>query len=240
MTRGVKVHWSSRERGDGNAIENGDFDFRASTIPTIGSFAAIAAAAATLLYGIAQVLQVVKVLRSPVDGILIFSFSLAIVVPFIIAMLALHHTAPREKKFWSGAALIFTIMYGTYVTLNYVVQLATVTPAALHGTLDQIRILDQTPHSLFWDMDALGYICMGFATLFGSFVFKVRGIERWPKRFFIANAIMTPIIAVVYFYPIFSVPLLIIGSPWIVTAAGSMFCLSLYFGEMRRTLQSSK
>jgi hypothetical protein len=27
------------------------------------------------------------------------------------------------------------------------------------------RILDQTPHSLFWDIDELGYIFMGLATL---------------------------------------------------------------------------
>jgi hypothetical protein len=72
---------------------------------------------------------------------------------------------------------------------------------------------------------------MGLATLFGSFVFRKQGIEKWAKCFFIANTVMTPVIAVVYFYPTFSIPLLMIGSPWIVTAAGSMFCLSLYFRD---------
>jgi hypothetical protein len=129
-----------------------------------------------------------------------------------------------RKEFRSSAALLFTIMYGTYVTLNYTVQLATVIPAARRGTLDQIRILDQTPHSLFWDVDALGYICM-----FGSFVFSTHGVEKWAKGFFLANALMTPIIATVYFYPTFSIPLLVLGSPWIVTAAGSMLCLAINF-----------
>jgi hypothetical protein len=91
----------------------------------------------------------------------------------------------------------------------------------------KIRILDQTPHSLFWDVDALGYICMGLATLFGSFVFSTHGVEKWAKGFFLAN--VTPIIATVYFYPTFSIPLLVLGSPWIVTAAGSMLCLAIYF-----------
>ena len=194
----------------------------------IGFVAAMAAFTAIVLYGIAQVLQVVNVLRPPLDGILVYGFSLAIVVPFVIAMLAFHYATPNETKFWSNAALIFTIMYGTYVTLNYAVQLATVIPAALHGTLEQIRILDQSPHSLFWDVDALGYICMGLSTLFGSFAFRKQGIEKWAKGFFIANAVMTPVIAVVYFYPNFSISLLIVGSPWIVTSAGSMLCLAFY------------
>jgi hypothetical protein len=141
----------------------------------------------------------------------------------------LHHDAPARRKFWSSAALIFTIMYATYVSLNYTVQLATVIPAALQGRLDQFRILDQTPHSLFWDADALGYISMGFATLFGSFVFGSAGIERWAKGFFLGNAFMTPVIAVVYFHPTFSIALLLLASPWIVTAAGSMLCLAFYF-----------
>jgi len=205
------------------------------SIPKIGFFAALAAFVATTLYGLAQLLQIANALRPPLDGIFIFGFSLCIAGPFMIAVLALHHIAPAGKKFWSAAALIFTIMYGTYVALNYTVQLATVIPAARRGTLGEIHILDQTPHSLFWDVDALGYICMGFATLFGSFVFSTRGVEKWVKGFFLANALMTPIVALVYFYPTFSVPLLLLGSPWIVTAAGSMLCLAIYFrtGSLR-------
>jgi hypothetical protein len=195
----------------------------------VGFFAALAAFVATVLYGVAQLLQIIDALRPPLDGIFIFAFSLCIAGPFIIAMLALHHVAPAGRRFYSGAALMFAVMYSTYVTLNYVVQLATVIPAERRGTLDQVRLLDQTPHSLFWDVDALGYICMGFATLFGSFVFDTHGAEKWAKGFFLANALMTPIVAIVYFYPTFSVPLLVLGSPWIVTASGSMLCLALYF-----------
>jgi hypothetical protein len=206
-----------------------------SDIPKIGFFAAMTAFAAVVLFGVSQVLQIMGVLRPPLDGVLLYSFSLCIVVPFIIAMLAFHYVTSIERKFWSNAALIFAVMYGTYVSLNYAVQLATVIPAAVQGKLYQVRILDQTPHSLFWDVDALGYICMGFATLFGSFVFQKHGVEKWAKGFFIANAVMTPVIAVVYFYPIFSTPLLILGSPWIVTAAGSMLCLASYFKNLTAT-----
>jgi hypothetical protein len=33
----------------------------------------------------------------------------------------------------------------------------------------------------------------------------------------------------VYFYPVFSTTLLLLGLPWIVTATGSMFFLVLFF-----------
>jgi membrane protease YdiL (CAAX protease family) len=90
----------------------------------------------------------------------------------MLEMLVLHHAAPKEKKFWSHAALIFTVLYGAFVTTNYVVQLATVIPAKIGGTAGKIEILIQTPHSLFWDIDAIGYMFMGLATLFAVPVFE--------------------------------------------------------------------
>ena len=79
-------------------------------------------------------------------------------------MLALHYVTPIDKKFSSHAALIFSIIYAVFVTANYVVQLATVIPEKLRGNLSAISVLDQTPHSMFWDFDALGYIFIGLAT----------------------------------------------------------------------------
>src|SRR5205814_4296851 len=90
---------------------------------------------------------------------------LCIVIPFVLEMLAFFYITPAEKKFWSHAALIFAIFYGVFVTANYVVQLATVIPAKLNGTIANVKILEQTPHSLFWNFDALGYIFMVLATL---------------------------------------------------------------------------
>jgi hypothetical protein len=92
-------------------------------------------------------------------------------------------------------------------------------------------VLVQTPHSLFWVVDALGYISLGLATLFAVPLFAGRGLERWVRRLFLANALVTPLISIVYFYPEFSTTLLLLGLPWIFTATGSMFFLMLYFWE---------
>ncbi len=197
----------------------------------LGFYSAFLAFIASVGFDVAQILQIAGYFKFPLDAILIYGFSLFIPVPFILAMLALHYSVSDDKKIWTHAALLFTVMYAMYVTLNYVVQLATVIPMTLRGALDEVRILDQTPHSLFWDIDALGYIFMGLATLFAVPVFAKKGLELWTRRFFLANALITPVIALVYFYPTFSITLLLLGSPWMITASGSMLLLALYFKQ---------
>jgi hypothetical protein len=178
---------------------------------------------------VAQTLQLLRILSYPYDEIFIYGFSLCIVVPFLLEMLALHYVTPVEKKFWSHAALLFTIIYAVFVSANYVVQLATVIPMTLRGASDQISLLIQTPHSLFWDFDAVGYICMGLATLLAVPVFEKKGFQRWVRISFLAHALVTPLIAFVYFYPEFSEKLLLLGIPWIITAPIAMLLLAIMF-----------
>ena len=194
----------------------------------IGYRAGVTACAATVAYVVVQLLQVAGVVHAPLDGILIFGTSLCIVVPFVLEMLALHYLTEPDQRFWTHASLIFTTIYAVFVTANYVVQLATVIPAKLGGTAAAIEVLDQTPHSLFWDFDALGYICMGAATLLAVPVVGKTGFERWVRASLIANALVTPLIAVVYFYPTFSTGLLLfVGLPWAVTAPLFMGLLAI-------------
>ena len=194
-----------------------------------GFWFGVAAFGSNAAFVLAQTLQLLRILSYPFDEILIYGFSLCIVIPFLLEMLALHHVTPNDKKFWSHAALIFTIIYAVFVTANYVVQLATVIPMKLKGASSQISILIQTPHSLFWDFDAIGYISMGLATLFAIPVFEKQGFQRWVRISFLANALVTPLIAFVYFYPEFSEKLLLLGIPWTITAPMAMLLLAVMF-----------
>jgi len=199
------------------------------TIYKVGFWSGLMAFVSRAAYIIVQFLQLFGVLKYPFDEILIYGFSLCIVIPFLLEMLALHHTTPSEKQFWSHAALIFTVLYVAFVTANYVVQLATVIPMTLNGTADGIQILKQTPHSLFWDYDAIGYIFMGLATLFAVPVFEKKGFQRWVRYAFLVHSLVTPLIAFVYFYPNFSEKLLLIGIPWAITAPVFMLTLAIMF-----------
>jgi heme/copper-type cytochrome/quinol oxidase subunit 4 len=204
------------------------------TISEVGYWSGLAAFAATAGYDVVQILQIAGVLRFPLDEILIYGTSLCIVVPFILEMLAFHHLTARDKQFWTHASLIFTSIYAVFVSANYVVQLATVLPAKLAGTIADIRLLEQTPHSMFWDFDAVGYVSMGLATLVAVPALGSVGFEKWVRLSLIANALVTPLICIVYFYPRYSPKLLVLGLPWAITAPLFMLMLAI----MLRSRQS--
>jgi hypothetical protein len=199
-----------------------------STINRVGYWSGLAAFASTTAYVLVQIMQVVGVVPFPLDEILIYGTSLCIVVPFVLEVLAFHYLSASDKRFWTHAALIFAVIYAVFVTANYVVQLATVIPARLAGASDAVGILEQTPHSLFWDYDAIGYISMGLATLMAIPALSGEGFERWVRMSFVAHALVTPLIGIVYFYPTFTERLLLLGFPWGVTAPLFMLLLAIH------------
>jgi hypothetical protein len=123
-------------------------------------------------------------------------------------------------------------MYAVFVSANYFVQLATVIPAKISGRLADVRLLDQYPHSMFWDFDAAGYIFMGVASLVAIPALDNRGFEKAARWSLFANALVTPLIAIVYFAPSFSTRLLLLGFPWAITAP--LFMLMLAISLRRR------
>lgn len=199
----------------------------------IGFIAGMLAFTANLLFVIAQVLQLLGLLKYPYDEILIYGFSLCIVIPFLLEMLALHYVTKNENKYWSHAAVIFTIIYVIFVTANYVVQLATVIPFTLEGKAEQVKMLVQYPHSLFWDFDAIGYISMGIASLLVVPIFKKQGFDKWVRIAFLANALVTPLITFVYFYPDFTERILLWAIPWVITAPLMMLSLAIWFKRQK-------
>ncbi len=196
-------------------------------INKVGYWSGLVAFTAVVSYDVVQILQVMGVLQFPVDEILIYGTSLCIVIPFILEMLSFHHLTAKDKQFWTHASLIFTIIYAVFVIANYVVQLATVIPSKLNKTSEAIRVLEQTPHSMFWSYDAIGYISMGLATLFAIPALNKTGFERWVRISFIAHVLVTPLISIVYFYPTYSHNLLLLGFPWAITAPVFMLMLAI-------------
>jgi hypothetical protein len=190
-------------------------------------------------YAVSQLLQLARLLTTPLDAILIYGFSACIALPFVLALLALHYITPADRRFWTHAAVLVASMYAVYVNLNYVVQLATVIPAKLRGDALAQLVVDQTPHSLFWDADALGYICMGLAMLLAAPVLSAAGEQRWLRIFFIANGALVPLLAIVYFYPVFSISLLLLASPWLIAAPGAILLLLLHFRRELALAQKS-
>ncbi len=199
-----------------------------------GFWCALTAFVAAAGYSVVQILQVLGLVGAPWDAIFIYAFSFGIAWPFMLAIWALHRVTRESRQLWSGAALLFAVIYSVYVCLMYAVQLGTAIPLALRGTPNALFAVDR--YSLFWAIDGLGYICMGFSTLFAAGAFERN--EIWTRHFFVANGLFTSVIAFIYFYPVFSVQLLLLGTPWILTAPGSILLLALRFARERRGAQS--
>lgn len=70
-------------------------------------------------------------------------------------------------------------------------------------------------------------IFLFFAVLVALPALSRVGFERWVRFAFLAHAFITPMIATVYFYPIYSNKLLLLGLPWAITAPLSMLLLAL-------------
>ena len=210
-----------------------------SSILKVGFWGAILAFIGTVGYDISVPLQVFNLVTPLQDATIAYAFSLIIATPFLLTMVALHYTVPENKRFWTSAAMVLAVIYTTYVSINYIVQLTTVIPAGYswtlanqQGTQGPLSLLNQTPHSLFWDLDGSGYIFMGLATLLAFPAFEKKGLEKWVRLFFLVNGLITPLIAVVYFYPTFSAGLLVLGLPqWVVTLPVSMLLLALFFKD---------
>lgn len=198
-----------------------------SQLGRIGFRAGSAACAATIAYDVAQVLQVLGVLHYPLDEILIFGASLCIVVPFVLEMLALHYSTPIERRFWTHAGLIFTTMYAVFATANYVIQITTVIPAKLRGMADTVRVLEQTPHSLLWNFDAIAYMAMGLTALLIIPALRRSGFERWVRLACMAHVVATVLAGIVYFSPTYSNKLLMLGFPWGITAPCFMLLVGI-------------
>ncbi len=208
----------------------------AAKISEVGYWSGLIAFASTVAYVVVQILQIAGILHFPLDEILIYGTSLCIVVPFVIEMLSFHYVTEKDRQFWTHASLIFTVIYAVFVTANYVVQLATVIPSKLNGTSEAIRVLDQTPHSMFWNYDAVGYIAMGLAALFAIPAVRKVGFEKWVRISLVAHVLVTPLIAIVYFYPTYSQNLLFLGFPWGITAP--LFMLLLAIMLRRKQMES--
>lgn len=194
-----------------------------------GRLSAIIAFMAVLSYGIVQVLQVSGSIVYPWDERLIYGFSLCIAIPFLVMVIALHQTMPSCKKIWSGIAVALATAYTVFALMVYVVQLTVVLPAKPGD--HRIDVLRMYPHSLFWALDALAYLCMGLAVLFLVPALSHIPAARWLRILMVAHGVMTLISMIVYFYPEFSTTMLLIASPWLLTACGICAGLAVYFSK---------
>jgi hypothetical protein len=220
---------SAAAASDEHVHEHAEAKLLGAGVAGLGFWSALTACVTAAGYGAVQIAQIVGALAFPWDEWAIFGFSMLIPVPFALALVALHHSVPEERRVWTHAAIALAVMYATLVTIVYPTQLAVVVPAKLADAVSGVQMLLVTQGTFMWVIDGAGYVLMGLATLFAAGALAGDDANRWLRRFLIANGLLDPIIIAIYVFPW----LLLAGSLWIVTAPGSMLLLAMYFRRRR-------
>jgi hypothetical protein len=166
------------------------------------------ACAASIGYGIPQVLQVLQLLPDPIDRILIFAPSLALATLFVLALAILAAEASGPDRPWRFAALALALLYAAFVSPVYVIQLGVVIPRELAGAAAIPGIACCGFRQPLTAVDLLGYTQMSLATLLLAPSF--RGAARWAL---VVNGAM----AVPVFLQLFWPQLIWAAAPWLVT-----------------------
>lgn len=176
-----------------------------------GFWAAILSALLGMGYCIAQLLAWLNILPHPHELFWVFLPSLFLAPAFLITMVCLHYTAPVGMRMWTTLGVAFGVIYCTFATLNYFVQLTVVAPALTRGKIDESYVLIFKQGSFLFAMDCLGYFFMSFSTFSGALAF--RKVDRTLYRWMLWNGLLVIVFIAAYFNPFFYY----IGSPWMVT-----------------------
>jgi hypothetical protein len=198
-----------------------------------GYYSATAAAAASIAYGVPQVLQVAGMLPTPLDRFLIFAPSLLLAPCFVLALAAAYDDATREQRIWRLAGLAFALLYAGFVSLVYVNQLGVVLPRELAGEAQGFALLAccgfRQPMTA---IDLLGYTYMSLATLFVAPTY--RGALRWALA-------LNGLLAVPIFLQLFWPALIWVASPWLVVFPVAMLLLARDFeGTTRKPVATRR
>jgi hypothetical protein len=146
-------------------------------------WAALALVVETFAFGLA--------LLFPTANDAAYLSSVFIAPSFVALMVALHYTAPANKRVWSHLGLSFAIIYAVLCMLNYYVQLTVVRVNSLGASEDLLKMFTFTPGSVMFAQDMLGYTFLSLATLVAAPMFT--GGDRlatWLKWLFIVHGMV--------------------------------------------------
>jgi len=111
--------------------------------------------------------------------------SILLASAFLIFSVCLHYYATTDKKIWSHLGIVFSLVYATISTANYLVQLLSITPSLLNNELDGVTIfVPGYSNSIFYALMG-SYLYMTIAAFFMSALFSGGRLERAIKWSFV-------------------------------------------------------
>ncbi len=156
---------------------------------------------------------------------------LVVPITVIVAMACIHSLAQESKKVFSLIAVALSAIYATIISVNYYIQLFVVRLNILSGDLDGLQLLAMPNlHSVFFALEAIGYMFLSLAMLFTLPIFGNGKLARWIRVFVIISSGLGIFGAIV---ALFDQPMLIFAGLglWSLTFPIAMFLIARYFRE---------
>jgi len=119
---------------------------------------------------------------------------------WVVWMVALHFTAPEEKKIFGFAGVGFSLMAAMVLYVDYYLQLAVVPVSLMKGETDGIALLTQyNDHGIFIALEELGYLLMSLSLFCMALTFSRKNrLERKLKRLLTAPFILLAVSLVAF------------------------------------------
>ncbi|MEA5040324.1 MAG: hypothetical protein VB086_10860 [Clostridiaceae bacterium] len=98
--------------------------------------------------------------------------SILLAVSFLIFCVSVHYLSHDDQKIWSHLSMNFGLVYITISLANYLIQLITVTPSVMSGSLNGLeKLVSGYPNSVFFALMG-SYFFMCISLFFEGLLFK--------------------------------------------------------------------
>ncbi len=197
----------------------------------VGFWSAVVTTIFSILFTIAAVLTEAGALAAPWDLILPIAPSLILAPAFLVMMVCVNASTPRDRQIWSQIGVAFAAVYVPLCATAYIVELFVVEPRVLRGAAADASLLTLTRGDTVLNaIDGIGYVFQCMATLFAAPAFAGDRVQTWIRRLFIGNGVLAVPIFLTYFV---SRSFMLAASLWAVTISGSAVLLVIHFRRLR-------
>jgi len=116
-----------------------------------------------------------------------------LVVLVLVLLVRIHAVATPRAQGFSGIAVALGTVAVAVLLVDYVIQLAVLQPSLLRGETAGLSTISQyNPHGVFFALEDLGYLLLGFALLIIAGVFPRRSrLERGLRWLFLIGGAVT-------------------------------------------------
>jgi hypothetical protein len=124
-----------------------------------------------------------------------FFCGFALVLGYVVTIVALHRVAPEERRTRTLLSVVFATIFATLIVFNYICQ-TTFVPALVRDYRTEYDPIItafsmSNPHSLAWSVEMWGYAFLGLATWLAAPVLDRTRLERTTALLMVANGVVS-------------------------------------------------